>query len=432
MVRSLPTSWLTSASGRPMTNVALTLRSAAAIGDLPGTGYVRPSFSHIPGSVLRGAIASGWLKAGRPIDATFLSAFERDVVWGPLFVPGSEPQPLSHWVHKYGSKQTCPAFWDEASEGVPEGRVCPECHDPVEPSKGQLSGVQRSLDTHVQLAEGRAVAGALFARERLSRGQTFVGTVVPLNETGESSLAEVMLTAGCGTDGSVGRIWVGGRRSTDGGRADVACTNGARSIPRIDGPRLVVSLLSPGIFVDDYGFPTDVPRSDELTDVLGVQAAVVRSWVRWTTIGGWHAAARLPKPAERAAVAGSVYTIECDTTPAAERVQDLLDRGLGLRRVEGFGVLRTMPEKSRGYREISAAVVPLRGLSAQVLRQVRTILSEAQEAVRSGDRPNWGLVATLSASSSVPPHIAEAARFLMSLSAVDELAVADRVLVEMQ
>lgn len=413
-----------------MPRVALTLRSPAAIGDLPGSGFVRPSLSHVPGSVLRGAVAAAWLKAGRSVDETFLSAFERDVVWGPLYLPGSEPQPMSHWVHKYAPDKECPAFWDEASEEVPEGRRCPECDDPLEPSKGQVFNVRRTLDTHVQLADGRAVDGALFARERIDRGQMFVGSVHHLNGRGADSLNDVWLTLGCGREGTSGRIWVGGRRSTDGGRADLELKGDAGAVGRASNDRVVVCLLSPGIFVDDYGLPVGEPRSDEISEVLGVGAGVARSWVRWTTVGGWHAAARLPKPAERAVAAGSVFEIECVQAPDPARVTELFGRGLGLRRVEGYGALRPMPQRARSYAEIEVGVIALRALSPRMLQTVLDEVEGAESAIRGGGRPTWGLLTRLANSDKAGAHMSLAARFITALTSADELDVVVGVLRE--
>jgi hypothetical protein len=128
--------------------------------------------------------------------------------------------------------------------------------------------------------------------------------------------------------------------------------------------------------------------------------------------------------------AGSVFLIKCEQAPDPRAVQALFERGLGLRRVEGYGMLRAMPEKARGYREIADGVVALRGLSTRLLEQVQTRIQVAQTEIQRGEPPQWGLVSGIAGSEQVPAHIAEATRFLMTLVKAEELAIAGEVLAE--
>ena len=119
---------------------------------------------------------------------------------------------------------------------------------------------------------------------------------------------------------------------------------------RLDDGRLVIRLRSPGIFTDDQGRPSRDPNAAELDEVLGCQARVVRRWARWETVGGWHVASGLPKPAELAVAAGSTYLIEPSGPVPGDALAELGRRGLGLRRHEGFGDLAPPPRLAPGRR----------------------------------------------------------------------------------
>jgi CRISPR-associated protein Cmr3 len=107
-------------------------------------------------------------------------------------------------------------------------------------------------------------------------------------------------------------------------------------------------LTTPGIFANGW-VPTGMTQADDGTlrfDLAGVQARVVCAAVpRFDTVSGWDLARWQPKPAERAAPAGSVYWLdELDATPDALR--KLAAAGLwrnpcedASRRAEGFNRL---------------------------------------------------------------------------------------------
>src|SRR5262249_48620931 len=159
--------------------------------------------------------------------------------------------------------------------------------------------------------------GQIVTRETLEAGQAFRGTLIADDPGLLPTLAEL------------GPIRVGGRRTTH-GRAAVSIRDGVlppRAQRRQDGC-LVVRLRSSGVFIDDHGRPSRDPNAGELADVLGYRARVVRRWVRWHTVGGWHIASGLPKPAELAVAPGSVYLIETDREVTEDALAALGRRGL--------------------------------------------------------------------------------------------------------
>jgi len=102
-----------------------------------------------------------------------------------------------------------------------------------------------------------------------------------------------------------------------------------------------IILTSPGIFPDGWRLPG--MDTDGRFELLGVRGQVVSAAVpRAETVSGWDLARWGPKPAQRAAPAGSVYWIEqLQATPA--QLRKLAAHGLwpeqgydALRRAEGF------------------------------------------------------------------------------------------------
>jgi len=355
-----------------VSELVLTLRQPAQIGDRAREDFVLGTQEHVPGTVVRGAFAGAWLAKngvsapGTPERGEFLQLFEGGVRFGPLLRPGTEFLPLSVVTHKYQEKETCAEVeYDRALAGETPLR-CPDCGSPLDQVKTLRGGrPQVRRRTSVSIGEsGVARRGVLFTRETLDAGQEFRGTLVAADPGSLAILA------------GLGPIRIGGRRTTH-GLADVGIRQEADGSPlpaaqRRDDGMLVIRLRSPGIFTDAQGRPSRDPDPSELTEVLGTPAHVVHRWTRWQQVGGWHVASGLPKPAEVAVVAGSTYVISAERTLADAALDELGRRGLGLRRYEGFGDLAPPPDlkpglrarqqEARRLRKLMDAVAPLRGV----------------------------------------------------------------------
>ena len=321
-----------------MTAVQVTalLRETAALGRPSRADYRQHTYDHVPGSVLRGALAAAWLRtpgAPGPDDPAFRQVFEGDGTFGPLHSAQSLPVPLSVWTHKGEPGSRCPLWWDEVGDTVPD--ACPSCDGPVAQSKGTPVG-RPELQSRTRVAidkEGIAVSGRLFRREALAAGTELSGWVSG-PAVGALSPAGRPVTA----------LRLGGERSIR-GRAELTTADAAPPTLEQNGGTVVLRLASPGVFVDDRGLPADRPAAVELGDLLGVEVRDVVAggprgrWVRRTEVGGWHMASGLPKPRDRAVAPGSTYRVVCDVPPSPERLAALAVRGVGLRRREGCGGL---------------------------------------------------------------------------------------------
>lgn len=354
-----------------MSELTLTLRRPAQVGEKARSDFVLGTQDYLPGTVVRGAFAAAWIARhgtpapGSPHRAEFLRLFEGDVRYGALLPPGLETSPLSVVSHKYEAGEQCAETeYDRAArDSVPAW--CPDCGSPLEQSRtlrGDAGPVRVHRRTSVVIApSGVASRGQIVTRETLAAGQAFRGTLVAADP------ALLGLLAG------LGQVRVGGRRTTH-GAADVRITGGQDppAAERGEDGRLIVRLRSPGIFSDDQGRPSRDPNAAELADVLGCQVWVARRWTRWHTVGGWHLASGLPKPAEVAVAAGSTYLIEPSAPVPGDALAELGRRGLGLRRHEGFGDLAPPPQLKTGRRArqdeenrlrgLMNLVAPLRGL----------------------------------------------------------------------
>jgi CRISPR-associated protein Csx10 len=381
-----------------MSEITLTLRQPAQIGDRSREDFVLGTMDYIPGTVVRGAFAAAWLarngvsRPGTREREEFLRLFEGPVRFGALLRAGTEFAPLSLVGHKYLARDDCDVReYDRAIDDEAPAQ-CPQCGSPFEQSKKLRGGrPTKKRRTSVSIHEsGVAQTGQLFTRETLEAGQDFTGTIVAPDPDDLGRLA------------ALGPLRVGGRRTTH-GLAAVTIRDGAQpptAQVRPDG-KLIIRLRSPGIFTDLQGRPIPEPDQAELRHVLGADAKVESRWTRWQQVGGWHAASGLPKPAELAVAAGSTYLISTDGAVSPATLDALGRRGLGLRRHEGFGDLAPPPvvedgkaareDKQRARRRLVDSVAALRGFPARYPERWPAV-REAMFGYVAGDASKAGIL----------------------------------------
>jgi CRISPR-associated protein Csx10 len=412
-----------------MSEITLTLRQPAQIGDRSREDFVLSTLDYIPGTVVRGALAAAWLarngvsRPGTPQRAEFLRLFEGPVRFGALLRTGTEFPSLSLVGHKYPATDDC-AVREYDLALIDDAPIqCPDCDSPFEPGKKLRGGrPDKKRRTSVSIGDGGvALSGQLFTRETLAAGQDFTGTIVAPSPSDLDALV------------ALGPVRVGGRRTTH-GLAAVTIRNTAQPPTaqlRADG-KLVIRLRSPGIFTNRQGRPIPEPDQAELRHVLGMEAKVERRWARWQQVGGWHVASGLPKPAELAVAAGSTYLIWTERTVPQSTLEALGRRGLGLRRHEGFGDLAPPPvlddgkaareEKQRSQRQFSDSVAELRGFPARYPR----LWPQVREALRGHVNGNARGTAFLErvAERLPDPSMVSALRKFLAMSPQDAAYVA--------
>lgn len=380
----------------------ITLDEPVAAGTGARSDFRRLTHNHIPGSVLRGALAAEWI-ARNPDRATteqdFLDIFESTGVFGPLHNTASLPVPLSVRVHKYEPTARCTQLWWDEALGE-TAQHCDRCDSPLVPSKGQPTGqVAITGRTSVALdTDGVAIDEKLFHDTTLARQTRLTGWVHG------TAVAALHLD-----HSPVTSLLFGSRRGVR-GKATVEIDLDT-PVPTVETARghVVLRLASPGVFVDAYGLPTHLPDTDELAELLDVDTVrTTESWPRWTEVGGWHAASGLPKPTDRAVAAGSVYLLRCTPRlPTENALQMLAARGIGLRRREGYGALYRLPPRPLGFHTYRTAITVLHS-NATLWRTLR----DRPAQLGLGDPDDTILTALM---PRMPAHLADALRTVLPL-----------------
>ena len=351
--------------------VTVEAQQRMSMGRGAGRAFHTDTHQHVPGAVLRGAIARSWLVDGAALDTTFRDVFDRYLRFGPLFAEGTDLRPLSvrHCKYEHNPAHRChphrpgPApvavtssphsYWDAAFDApaehpLPPGWDRPDGH--WVPSKGDLvtaAGVVMPTTTVTSTAidhrRGTASDGQLFSRAAVETGTVLRGFVV-----GRRDILDVLAKSLTEQD----RLELGGRTSVLGSARISATPIHAPSLIErhhhpVDGDRtmggepiasgqLVLRTQSPTFLLDPAGRASfDVEA--ELRR-LGFAGVVERIWHRPVTegTGGFHAASRLPKPADIGLAAGTTALLT-PTQDDAAVLASITERGLGVRRPEGFG-----------------------------------------------------------------------------------------------
>jgi CRISPR-associated protein Csx10 len=365
----------------------ITLTGAASPASSRERGFVTSTYDYLPGSVVRGALASRWIAThGSPDDDP--TTFARHVAQlrvGPGLPVGARRVPLSVYRCKYPTTATCPTTAVDAA--FSELTACPGCRTPLEASRGQWTvGPRVTRRTSTALGADETVAdGQLFARDEIATGQTFSALA-----TGDLDWLDDTATP----------LRLGGRRSVLGGallRVEDAPPPTALS----PSSTVVVELHSPAVFVDECGRTRLLPQAGDLeralrgTDGAHLASRVVveAAWFRPDSVGGWNAAGGLPKATEATTAAGSVFRLRFPEPLSSDAQSALVERGLGARRADGLGWIGVVVEP---WRPEGAASPPRPNgsslsdgerLAAEVLSRypglVRKVLAWSREGYRT-------------------------------------------------
>ena len=144
------------------------------------------------------------------------------------------------------------------------------------------------------------------------------------------------------------RVRVGGQLSTMGRALWRAVVVEEQSVPKATAYE--VRLRAPAVLVNAYGAPSlDLASAVEQSlRVAGAPGHVLHTWTRPETVSGWHGMSGLPKPQEWAVAAGSVALV----TEATSATAAALVRGIGIRRLEGYGEVDLFPLDARAPVEV--------------------------------------------------------------------------------
>jgi CRISPR-associated protein Csx10 len=364
-------------------SLQITLEQPLLISQHGGDANSVQSMDYIPGSLLRGVLIGRYLRdkaAGYDLltDAVaqrlFFSGKVRYVhgYLGSALAERSLPTPLALLQLKsadteteegYTAHNAAHADWDETERrDVEQGDVLKPLGvsyctiddtdlTSVQPKPGRIA-------VHVQRhrPKGRATGepneGAIFQYESLAEGQHFSSAVL-IEDHADAALLQTLLAEPI--------AWIGRSRSANYGRIRIDIgkpntTSWQEVATDIDdvaaGELLNITLLSDTLLRDQAGQPVGTlaqqPRTENgmiddqiLSAYLGfaVRIDAARTFSATTVIGGFNQTWRLPLPQQPALKAGSVLSVIPIEPVRAETLRALEQRGIGERRVEGFGRL---------------------------------------------------------------------------------------------
>lgn len=344
------------------------------------------SYSYIPGSMIRGALISRYLKRHPELPEDILSDEKVNETVKRLFFDGSTrylnaylfsgkertlPVPLS-WYKQKGDELPKPDERDmpiyDLSQidpnRLPENLSSPKLvnekfctvdghavvlysekrrmniHNLRDRKKGRSVPTRRDLTTRQVIQKGE---GEIFQYEALDAGQTFQGVI--LCEQMELETIQGLLKPP--------DIWLGGSKSAGYGHAKLEIQPpkddwtevGIKLHNRAAREHLTITLLSETILRNDSGQHVADPSlvkqaiEEKIEDKLNVKLQLpepIGIYASSTLIGGFNHKWGLPLPQVPALSAGSVFVFH-NTQLTPDQSSVLEAEGIGERRVDGFG-----------------------------------------------------------------------------------------------
>lgn len=313
--------------------LTVTAQQRVSFGASGEHGFLTRSHPYLPGSVIRGALAAAWFRAGKQTNDPGFKEIFREGHFGPAYPVGVTLDSQSVSQCKYHDPKADHKEFADLAFGEDAARSCLAGREEL---KGDFCGIAliNRTATALEARINQAKDGALYSRELIDKGTRFIGYIVlPDN-------ADASFLTGNGSKGSepgVRQAFFGGRTSVM-GRSKVAIKPCDKKFNPDPGKPCVIRTLSPTILVDDYGLPS-IDLAGALKKMVGVTPEGI--WnenprVESGVAGGWHLASGLPKPTEVALTQGVVVRFaKGDMT--SKKLQHLLENGLGLRTNEGYG-----------------------------------------------------------------------------------------------
>jgi len=322
---------------------------------LEGNPNSAVAFAYIPGSVIRGAVIGQFMRKNRiaELDATddatrrvFFSDYTQYLNAYPV-VNGvrSLPFPNSWHTPKDTPKGEQSPIYDFAWAAEPDRPKNPKGIGgflTLIDDKVAAASVERFIAVHTQRdrQKGRSISGsgAVYRYDSLAADQEFGGLIICENDADTDWLSEYIY------DGL--EVQIGGARSAGYGRVrfkNVVLDDGleSRSPSGLD-QQLVITLLSDAIVRNEYGEyePNLASLLSSMARRLGSSCddfgQVEQAYLGTTLVGGFNRKWGLPLPQTAALSMGSTVVFTRHKLPP-DRVDQLMRRGIGERRAEGFG-----------------------------------------------------------------------------------------------
>jgi hypothetical protein len=347
---------------RRLYEVQLVARTPLSLTRAHPSAHDHAGATHIAGRPLRGAAAARALQQGMEANGRdFQLLFgPAGVRVGPAYPEGLRPAPLTlkrckaSPAHPLVDTATAEAAFALRPDGPSPFRPCGACGAPMQPLGTYFPpGPPFVLDRRTRVAlrrdTGTAARGLLYTREEIPEGSAFAARLEGEPEDVER-LGDLLDGAwvGTGLSRGLGGIAVVALKPLAEGIQAAAAVAAARALAEAIGYRgvaLRLTLVSPAVFSGPWGTTGAVPDPPRLAEELNLPPELAReaSLIDCVTAEevqfGWQDTWRLPAPPWMAAAAGSVLTLGLPDLSEAQADDAIaaLQRGIGLRRTEGYG-----------------------------------------------------------------------------------------------
>lgn len=349
------------------------LLESTLVTSLDGDPNSAVAFDYLPGPVLRGMVIAQYMRrhALKELDAT-----KPDIQ--QLFFNGSVRYLNGYLLYQGEAESTrslpTPLSWqqdkdallaEEDKKQVKEDKKQPLVYDIVlgTPDDDEELDLQKAKKPFVAFVEGSMIklltperqinihtsrdrrkgrstkkSGDIYQYEVLSPGQTFQAVILCDNDT-DANIIENLLT---NKNGTPKRTTLGGSRNAGYGRIDII--NVQQSDEWLEGQKdwepsdkLIVTLTSDLLLRNGQGqYTTDVETVEQLLKKqLGCTLSCEQAFVETKIVGGFNRKWGLPLPQTRAIKMGSTFVFEWPANDT--ELNNLLQKGIGERRAEGFG-----------------------------------------------------------------------------------------------
>lgn len=294
------------------------------------------SLSYIPGSALRGALISRIKSDDLPLDSVgkiFFTGAVRFLNAYPLDQDGKRmlPFPASWRIEKGQKTETVDVADLAIATNKDKNKTVEKLYIGKSGQVNYAYSPEKEIAVHIASQErGTVKAGTstVFQYQSLARGLKF-GALIVVDEQSDLEKVEKLLTPNT--------LYLG--RSRSAGYGKVTIENFQRmNVPEVNSTSAqatVITLLSDLILRDEHGQPThdlDGYLSRRLGKTIKNQSAFIKS----TEVGGFNRKWKLPLPQMPSLGMGSVFVYPSDQLAPAD-LADMLEKGIGERRVDGFG-----------------------------------------------------------------------------------------------
>lgn len=323
------------------------------------------TMSFIPGNVIRGALANWYIKENGikkahedvyfqkfflnnqiRIENAYIAGYENDKIIKLLPIPFFIQKDKEDYVYNAFALKN-----DEISEkndlkpliGYYQGRYYSSG-----PEIGTNFHMSRTGTDSTNRLHGTSEDGQIFHYESIKHGQTFCGSI-----HGEETIMNELINAFHLNKGQTLKLQFGRSRNTQYGLVEFFITEDIIESERLDKESIrgnqILVLESPAILLNQYGY-SEVSKKileEYLTYRLGSNINVIKCYIKSEIITGYVGIWKNKHSSNYAFAAGSSFEIDCSDINL-EKLQELLDKGIGEKTNEGLGKLTLATQYDNG------------------------------------------------------------------------------------